>query len=93
MINSTVLNETLNAFTGKGGKLGKDLFNEIIEMFDIEYLTDEGYNDAMEIYLSYDSTINYSDCTILATMFKNGVNKIATFDSDFEKVRGLILLA
>lgn len=93
MINSTVLNETLNAFSGKGGKLGKDLFNEIIEMFDIEYLTDECYNDAMEIYLSYDSTINYSDCTILATMFKNGVNKIATFDSDFEKVRGLILLA
>lgn len=91
LINNTVLNETLNAFTGKGGKLGKGLFNTIIEMFDIEYLDDDGYGEAMEIYLSYDSAINYSDCTVLATMFKNGVNRIATFDSDFEKVNGLVL--
>ena len=86
------MNETLNAFTGKGGKIGKDLFDVILEMFDIEYLSDDGYREAMDIYLGYDSAINYSDCTILATMFKNGINKIATFDSDFEKINGLSLL-
>lgn len=92
VINNTVLNETLNAFTGKGGKLGKELYKIINEMFDIKYLNSVDYDEAMDIYLDFDSSINYSDCTILNSMFKNGINKIATFDSDFDKIRGLIIV-
>ena len=44
------------------------------------------------IFLDFDSSINYSDCNILTSLFKNGINKIATFDSDFEKIRGLIII-
>ena len=47
------------------------------------------YETAIDIYLNYDSAINYSDCTILTTMFQNGISKIVTFDSDFEKIRGI----
>lgn len=89
VINSTVLTETLNSFSGKGGKVGKDLYRAISEMFDIMYLTPKDYEDAVELYLNYDSSINYSDCTILGTMFDNGIRRIATFDSDFEKIKGL----
>ncbi len=92
VINNTVLNETLNAFTGKGGKVGKELYKLINEMFDIKYLNSNDYEEAIDIYLDFDSSINYSDCTILTSMFKNGINKIATFDSDFEKIRGLTII-
>jgi predicted nucleic acid-binding protein len=60
-------------------------------MFDIKYLSDSDYEAAIDIYLNYDSAINYSDCTILTTMFQNGISKIVTFDSDFEKIKGLTI--
>lgn len=92
VINNTVLNETLNAFTGNGGKLGRKLYDVINEMFDIEYLDSIEYKNSIDIYLNYDSSINYSDCTILTTMFQNRINKIATFDSHFEKIDWLTVI-
>lgn len=92
LINNVVLNETLNAFTGIGGKIGIDMYNLIKEAFEIEYLSEKDYDDAMDIYLNYDSYINYSDCTILKSMQKNKISKIATFDSDFKKVKGLEII-
>lgn len=92
VINNTVLNETLNAFTGKGGKVGKELYNLILKMFDIQYLTPDDYNGAMDLYLYYDSAINYSDCTILSTMFQNDISQILSFDSDFEKINGISII-
>ena len=92
VINSTVMNETLNAFTGKGGKIGKELYQIIEEMFDIEFLNQSDYEHAMEIYLHFDSSINFSDCTILSTMIRNKIDKIISFDSDFEKVKGIRII-
>jgi len=92
MINTTVLTETLNAFIGIGGKIGISLYETLKEMFDIDYLTPSDYDEAVKIYLSYDSSINYSDCTILKSMQKNNIYRIATFDSDFNKVNGLEVL-
>lgn len=92
MINNTVLNETLNAFTGKGGKIGKELYQVINEIFDIEYLNEDDYKNAVDIYLNYDSSINYSDCTILVSMQKNKIDKIISFDSDFNKIKGISVI-
>ena len=89
VINNTVLNETLNAFTGKGGKVGKELYQVILEMFDIRYLDEKDYENAIDIYLNFNSSINYSDCTILSSMVKNKINRIVTFDSDFNKIKGI----
>ena len=58
-------------------------------MFEIDYLTINDYDESINIYLNYDSSINYSDCTILRSMQKNNIFKIATFDSHFKKVNGI----
>lgn len=92
VINSTVMNETLNAFTGKGGKIGKELYQIIEEMFDIEFLNQSDYEHALEIYLHFDSSINFLDCAILSTMIRNKIDKIISFDSDFEKVKGIKII-
>lgn len=92
VINNTVLNETLNAFSGKGGKIGMDLYNIILEMFDVEYLSPVDNEKAMDLFLHYDSSINYSDCTILTTMFQNNINRIVSFDRDFEKIEMINLI-
>ena len=87
VINNVVLTETLNAFTSKGGKIGKELYQNINEMFEVIYLDKSDYDDAIELYLNFDSSINYSDCTILSTMINNKINAIVTFDSDFKKIK------
>ena len=92
VINNMVLNETLNAFTGKGGKVGKELYQVILEMFDVKYLDEGDYEDAINIYLNFNSSINYSDCTILSTMIKSKINRIVTFDSDFNKIKGITVI-
>ena len=92
VINNTVLNETLNAFSGKGGKIGKDLYNIILEMFDVEYLSPVDYEKAIDLFLHYDSSLNYSDCTILTTMFQNNIDRIVSFDRDFEKIEMINLI-
>ena len=92
VINNVVLSETLNAFTSKGGKLGKELYQGINEMFEIKYLNKSDYDDAIELYLNLDSSINYSDCTILLTMINNRINRIVSFDSDFTKIKGITVV-
>jgi hypothetical protein len=93
MINTTVLTETLNAFNAVGGKTGVSLYENLKEMFEIDYLTINDFDESIEIYLKYDSSINYSDCTILKSMQKNNISKIATFDSDFKKVNGIEIIS
>lgn len=89
MINTTVLTETLNAFNAVGGKTGFSLYENLKRMFEIDYLTINDYDESINIYLNYGSSINYSDCTILRSMQKNNIFKIATFDSHFKKVNGI----
>lgn len=40
----------------------------------------------MDICDYYNNAINFSDCVILNTMQKLHINKIASFDKDFDKI-------
>ena len=62
-------------------------------MFDIRYLDEKDYENAIDIYLNFNSSINYSDCTILSTMIENKINRIVTFDSDFNKIKGIEVIS
>ena len=90
MINSTVLIEVLN--TLKKNKKTSDIriiLDYLINLDEIHYLTYTNYKDSIETFKFYNFSINYADCTILNTMVNKGVNKIASFDSDFDKVKGI----
>ena len=91
-INSTVLNETLNAFGSNGGEEINDLFIYLNEMNEIVYLKEKDYDESVKLSGYYNSSINFSDCTILESMQKLGINKIVSFDSDFSKLKGLTVI-
>ncbi|MCC7552979.1 MAG: type II toxin-antitoxin system VapC family toxin [Methanobacteriaceae archaeon] len=86
LINNTVLSETLNSYINSGGKLTKELFSMINETYDIHYLSEKEYEKTIDTYLNYDSAINYNDCTILQSMKKFDINRIVSFDSNFDKI-------
>ncbi len=45
--------------------------------------------NAMETFLMYDGTISLADATSVEIMQQFGIDRIISFDSDFDKVNGI----
>ena len=88
--NITVLVEVLNSLTNYNffGNVD-DLFNYLLNFDILDCLTSQDYNSAMFLFKYYNGSINFSDCTILLSMQKYGITRIASFDSDFDKIKGI----
>ena len=87
--NITVLVEVLNSISPY------NFFGDVVELkdyllnlHDFDFLTDEDYDAAFELFNHYNRSINFSDCTILVSMQKHGIGRIASFDADFDKISG-----
>lgn len=90
IINSTVLIETLNKINKYNkNTIQYDLLKELEERTNIIYLNETDLKESYKLFLDYDRSINYSDCTILYSMIQYRINKIVSFDSDFKKIKGL----
>ena len=89
-INNVVLIEVLNSLDNYKFKLNdNDVFECLLKLDYIDILNKEDYMFSFNIFEYYDKSINYSDCTILKTMFVNNINTIVSFDSDFDKISGI----
>ncbi len=51
------------------------------------------YDKAMDEFVKYDSSISFFDAIYVAIMRKEDIIKIASFDSDFDKVDNIIRLS
>lgn len=90
IINNTVLVETLNSINRTNHTLETEsIINSILKIDIIDFLTKKEYFKSLELFNYYNQGINYSDCTMLYTMQANNVNKIVSFDNDFDKVNGI----
>ena len=89
VINNLVLTETLNIISKRSLLNVETIYKKIKKGAEIICLTDDDYLNAMQKCVYYNNSINYSDCLILTTMEKVGVNKIVSFDSGFDKVNGI----
>lgn len=72
-----------------GGKIGLSLYNYIIGNHEILYPDKDLSFDAMETYLKYDGTLSFADSVSLKIMKDLGIEKIVSFDSDFDKADGI----
>jgi hypothetical protein len=90
VINNIVLSETLNGIRRYEKRVDLNKIYTIInEVMEIKYLKKSDYEEAINIYSYYNGSINYSDCLILKTMQDNNINKILSYDDDFDKINGL----
>ena len=92
VINTTVLVETLN-WSVKINTFAKKMYDEIKKENRIVNLTYDDYLEALKINCWFGNSINYSDCTIINTMFSMGISRIATFDDDFRKVSSIEVIS
>ncbi len=91
MINNTVLNEVLNSIDPNNSKIEINyIINRLLSLHKIDFLNYDDYITSIKIFRYYNQSINFSDCTILKSMFENNINQIISFDSDFDKIKGII---
>lgn len=89
IINNTVFNEVLNSVTSNNSHYDLNHIKKLLLSFNIDFLTSDDYFDSFDIFEYYNFSVNFSDCTILNTMQNYNINQIASFDSDFDKIKGV----
>ena len=89
IINNTVFNEVLNSVTSNNSNHDLNHIKKLLLSFNIDFLTSDDYLDSFDIFEYYNFSVNFSDCTILNTMQNYNINQIASFDSDFDKIKGV----
>jgi uncharacterized protein len=84
------LSEALNIVGSlKGGKAGKLLYEYITRTNQIIYPNESITTNAIGKFLRYDGTLSYADVTSLEIMESQKINTIISFDSDFDKIKGI----
>ena len=72
-----------------GGKAGIDLYDFLINNFQVIYVDEELLKQSMEVYLKYDGTLSVADAVSVEVMRRHGIKKIISFDADFDKVTSI----
>lgn len=73
----------------KGGKNGKKLYDYITGTNKVIHPPEKLCSNAMAKYLMYDGTLSFADVLSLEIMEIHGIDSIVSFDSDFDKVKGI----
>ncbi|RJS49038.1 MAG: nucleic acid-binding protein [Methanobacterium sp.] len=88
IISELILSESVTLIGSLfGGKTGIKLFNYILDNHEIHYLDKNLIFDAMEIFLKYDGTLSFADSVSVQIMKDLQIEKIVSFDSEFDKVK------
>ena len=67
----------------------EEIYDLLKEEVMIVYLSENDFMAALDLNKHFGNSINYSDCTIVKTMGDLGINRIISFDDDFDKIRGI----
>ena len=82
--------EVLNSLKKNNHKIELDeILDTLLNLDKVVFLTDKDYNESLNLFKFYNLSVNYSDCTILKTMMDNNVSVVVSFDSDFDKIKGI----
>lgn len=88
--NITVLVEVLNSIKPNNFKGNiREIIFHLLNLDEFDGLSADDYKSAMVLFRYYGGSVNYADCTILQSMQKYGITRIASFDSDFDKIKGI----
>jgi predicted nucleic acid-binding protein len=91
MVSGLIISEAVTMVGSRsGGKAGKMVYDYITD--NCRVFNQEGsiYDEAINTYLKYDGTLSLTDSVTLEVMSIFNIKEIVSFDSDFDKVNGLV---
>lgn len=90
LVTELIISESVTAIGALGGgKAGVDVYEYIIENCEVVFIDRELLEGAVPIYLKYDGLLSVADAVSIEIMRRQGIKKIVSFDSDFDKVEGI----
>ncbi|HUT37914.1 MAG TPA: PIN domain-containing protein [Methanoregula sp.] len=91
IISDLILAESVT-ITGRrsGGKAGEQLYHYFIDNCDLVFTDEKNLKGGMVVFLRYDGTLSVSDAVSVFIMEKKNIIRIVSFDSDFDKVAGIV---
>jgi len=73
-----------------GGKAGEHLYHYFIDNCNIVTTDEKTLKGGMYEFLKYDGNLSVSDAVSVFIMNKKKIERIISFDSDFDKVPGIV---
>jgi hypothetical protein len=91
MVSGIIISETVTMVGSRSvGKAGKMVYDYIMEDCTVFSEEKSVYNDAIQTYLKYDGSLSFTDSVTLEIMDIFNIHEVVSFDSDFDKVNGVI---
>jgi len=91
VISGLILAEAVTAIGRRGGgKAAERLYHYLIDSCEIVIMDEKILQEAMQVFVKYDGTLSVSDAVSVHIMELKNIRKIASFDSDFDKVDGIV---
>ncbi|MCL2116506.1 MAG: PIN domain-containing protein, partial [Methanobrevibacter sp.] len=93
VISNLVISETVTIIGNLcGAKAGNISYNHLIKNYNVIYDNKNRSYASMKIYLKYGDFLSFSDCLSLHIMEEQNITEIASFDRNFDKVKGILRL-
>ena len=73
-----------------GGKAGEQLYHYFMDNCDLVAADEKILKGGMQVFLRFDGTLSVSDSVSVFIMKKRNIDRICSFDSDFDKVEGIV---
>ena len=90
LISDLVVAESVTIIGARGGgEPAQTLYEYFADECDIRFVDEGILDEAMALHLQYDGGLSVADCVSVILMTRNGAREIASFDRDFDKVKGI----
>ena len=90
VVSELVVSEALTIVGSRGGgRPANALYQFFKESCDLVFLSPSQLDSAAGYQLRYDGVLSLADCASLVIMSSHGIRQIASFDSDFDRVKGI----
>ena len=90
LVTDLIISEVLTEIGNRhGGKKGDLLYKYFKDNCKILYSNEDAFDAAEEIYLNHVGKLSIPDSLSIHVMNELAINKIVSFDSDFDKVKGI----
>lgn len=91
VISGLILAEAVTAIGRRGGGKAADrLYHYLTDSCEIVSIDEKILQEAMQVFVKYDGTLPVSDAVSVHIMEVKNIRNIASFDSDFDKVDGIV---
>ena len=91
IISDLIITESITIIGRRsGGKAGEQLYHYFIDNCDLVFIDEKILKGSMSVFLRYDGTLSVSDSASVFIMMEKNIDRILSFDSDFDKVARIV---